>query len=64
MREEFRYMAELPGTPPEQAWVRDYLETLSEWEGVVLAASMSRRLPASAEDAVNHLLSPNPFTKQ
>lgn len=57
MREEFRYMAELPGTPPEQAWVRDYLETLSEWEGVVLAASVSRRLPASAEDAVNHLLS-------
>ena len=57
MREEFRYMAELPGTPPEQAWVREYLETLSEWEGVVLAASVSRRLPVSAEDAVNHLLS-------
>ena len=57
MREEFRYMAELPGTPAEQAWVREYLETLSEWEGVVLAASVSRRLPASAEDAVNHLLS-------
>ena len=57
MREEFRYMAELPGTPVEQTWVRDYLEALSEWEGVVLAASVSRRLPASAADAVNHLLS-------
>lgn len=57
MREEFRYMTELPGTPPEQAWVREYLKTLSEWEGIVLAASVSRRLPVSAEDAVNHLLS-------
>ena len=28
MREEFRYMAELPGTPSEQAWVRERLETL------------------------------------
>lgn len=57
MRNDFRNMAELPGTPAEQAWVRDYLETLSGWEGLVLAASVSRRLPASAEDAVNHLLS-------
>ena len=57
MRNDFRYMAELPGTPAEQAWVRERLEALSEWEGIVLAASVSRRLPASAEDAVNHLLS-------
>ena len=57
MRSDFRYMAELPGTPVKQAWVRERLEALSEWEGIVLAASVSRRLPASAEDAVNHLLS-------
>lgn len=57
MRNDFRYMAELPGTPAEQAWVRERLETLSEWEGIVLAASVSRRLPASAGDTVNHLLS-------
>lgn len=57
MREDFNYMVELPGTPPEQTWVRGYLETLSEWEGIVLAASVSRRLPTSAEDAVNQLLS-------
>ena len=25
MRNDFRYMAELPGTPAEQAWVREYL---------------------------------------
>lgn len=57
MRDDFGYMAELPGTPLEQAWVREYLETISEWERIVLAASAARRPPASAKDAVNHLLS-------
>lgn len=56
MREEFRYMAELPGTPPEQAWVREYLETLSEWESDILTASVTRCSPASAKEAVSHLL--------
>lgn len=56
MREEFRYMAELPGTPPEQAWVREYLETLSERESDILTASVTRCSPASAKDAVRHLL--------
>ena len=59
MRDDFTYMAELPGTPLEQAWVREYLETISEWEGIVLAASAARRPPVSAKDAVNHLLSLN-----
>lgn len=56
MREEFRYMAELPGTLPEQAWVREYLETLSECESDILTASVTRCPPASAKDAVSHLL--------
>lgn len=57
MREEFRYMAELPSTPPEQAWVRERLETLSVREGVVLTAA-ARRLPfESAADAINCLQS-------
>lgn len=57
MREEFRYMAELPGTPPEQAWVRDQLETLSAREGIILTAA-ARRCPLEcAADTINCLQS-------
>ena len=57
MREEFRYMAELPGTTPEQAWVRDRLETLSAREGIVLTAAARRCPPECAADAINCLQS-------
>jgi len=46
----------LPGTPQEEAWLRNRLETLSVKEGIVLTAVLQRAPPESRADAINHLL--------
>ena len=43
MNESFGYLATLSGTPAEQAWLQERLETLSEWERLVLTAEKTRR---------------------
>lgn len=52
---EFDRLLELPGTPQEQAWLRERLETLSVRESYVLAAAALRHPPERMEDAVNAL---------
>lgn len=50
---DFSHLINLPGTPQEQAWIRERLETLSVKEGVTLAAAMEEKPPDTAADAVN-----------
>lgn len=57
MSGHFSYMTALTGTPAEQDWLRERLETLSEWESLVLEADILAHPPATAADAVNQLLS-------
>ena len=53
--EDFKYLTELPGTPQEQAWLTEHLETLSVREGYALSASIMQRSPESMADAINCL---------
>ena len=53
----FNYMISLTGTPAEQNWLRERLETLSAWEGLVLEADTIAHPPVTAADAINQLLS-------
>lgn len=57
MSGHFSYMTALTGTPAEQDWLRERLETLSAWEGLVLEADTLAHPPTTAADAVNQLLS-------
>ena len=57
MTETFKDLPALPGTPQEQAWLKERLETLSVREEHVLAAALMREPPESAWDAVVHLQS-------
>ncbi len=50
---DFEHLTELPGTPQEQAWIRERLETLSVQEGIVLAAVTEEKPPVTAADVVN-----------
>ena len=50
---EFDYLAQLPGEERERAWMRERLETLSVREGIILAAAVQRKPPASMADAIN-----------
>ncbi len=47
----------LPGTPEEEAWLRERLETLSAREGIILTAALQKEPPGSRADAINHLFS-------
>jgi len=47
----------LPGTPQEEAWLRERLETLTASEGIVLTAALRREPPSNRADAINHLFS-------
>ena len=53
---DFRYLAELPGTPQEQAWLRERLGTMSVKEGIILTAAVEEKPPSTAADAVNDWL--------
>ena len=57
MTETFKDLPALPGTPQEQAWLKERLETLSVREEHVLAAAWRREPPESAWDAAVHLQS-------
>jgi len=47
----------LPGTPQEETWLRERLETLSVNEGIVLTAVIQKEPPSSRADAINRLFS-------
>ncbi len=53
--EDFKYLSELSGTPQEQAWLAERLETLSVREGHALSVSIMQRSPESMADAINCL---------
>lgn len=53
----FDQLLKLPGTPQEQAWLRERLETLSVRESCVLAAALMRQPPGNAVEAIDHLQS-------
>lgn len=55
MNDDFTYLAALPGSQAEQAWLRERLETLSVREGYVLAAAMARDPPENTGEAVRCL---------
>ena len=48
-------LANLPGRPEEQGWLRERLEVLTVREGIALEAALQRGAPADARDAVNLL---------
>jgi len=52
MNDDFTYLAKLSGSPMEQAWLQERLETLSVREGYILAAATARDPPESAGEAV------------
>lgn len=52
----FNYLAELPGPPEYQAWLKERLETLSVRESYVLAA-LTQQSPNNVVDAVDRLRS-------
>ncbi len=53
---DFKYLAELPGTPQEQEWMRERLDTLSVKEGIILAAALDGNPPGMVFDAIYQLL--------
>ena len=53
---DFKYLTELPGTPQEQEWMRERLDTLSVKESIVLAAALDGDPPGMASDAIYQLL--------
>ena len=48
-------LANLPGRPEEQGWLRERLEVLTVREGIALDAAIQREAPADAKSAVNLL---------
>lgn len=54
---DFIYITTLTGTSAEQNWLRERLETLSVWEGLVLGVDTLAHPPTTAADAVNQLRS-------
>lgn len=54
--DDFKELLELPGTPQEQTWLEERLETLSVWESHALAAVSMRHPPEKAADAINSIL--------
>ena len=48
-------LANLPGRPEEQGWLRERMEVLTVREGIALDAALQRGAPADARDAVNLL---------
>ncbi|NBI65957.1 hypothetical protein D1646_03855 [Pseudoflavonifractor sp. 60] len=51
----FDYLLRLPGSPQEQAWIKERLETLSVRESCVLAAAAMRASPQTASEAADQL---------
>lgn len=49
---KFDGLLALPGTPQEQARLKERLETLSLWEEIVLSAEVRQNPPETAKDAV------------
>lgn len=56
MNETIAALLELSGTPSEQNWLRENLETLSVREGTILAAALEWHPPDSMTDVINHVL--------
>ena len=54
---EFDHLPELPGTPQEQAWLRERLETLSVRESYALTAALEHCPPETTREAVRCLQS-------
>lgn len=54
---EYEKLLHLPGTPQEEAWLRERMETLSVKESFILAAASLRLPPSTKSEAINHLLS-------
>ena len=48
-------LANLPGRPEEQGWLRERMEVLTVREGIALDAALQRGAPADARDAVSLL---------
>ena len=56
MTDDFKEFLELPGTPQEQEWLKEQLETLSVRESYALAAVSMGYPPEKAADAINSIL--------
>lgn len=52
---DFKRLAELPGTPQEQKWMRERLVTLSVKESIILAAATDGDTPSTVSDAINQI---------
>jgi hypothetical protein len=57
MTDDFKEFLELPGTPQEQEWLKERLETLSVRESYALAAVSMGYPPEKAADAIKSILS-------
>ena len=57
MMNDFKEFLELPGTPQEQEWLKEQLETLSVRESYALAAVSMGYPPEKAADAIKSILS-------
>ena len=57
MMDDFKEFLELPGTPQEQEWLKEQLETLSVRESYALAAVSMGYPPEKAADAIKSILS-------
>ncbi len=57
MNGDFSYIPSLEGTPEEQAWLRERLETLSVRESYALAAVTSKTPPQNTREAIGCLYS-------
>ena len=55
MMNDFNDLTVLPGTPQEQLWLKERLDTLSVRESHVLAAAVTRQPPESMADAINRI---------
>lgn len=53
---QFDHLPELPGTPQEQVWLKERLETLSVRESYILTAVSMGRPPETAAGAINCVL--------
>lgn len=62
MKFDFQYIASLEGTPEEQAWLRERLETLSVRESYALAAAIEKEPPQNTRKAVERLCFLESFT--
>ena len=50
MMDDFKEFLELPGTPQEQEWLKEQLETLSVRESYALAVSANDKMQENAEE--------------